>query len=77
MKSGGYGRIYALDYSGKLKWNYDTIRGDKQITTTAIIDRDNTLYVGIITHRSVEDSVNFVAVGENGADKISIEFTKP
>jgi outer membrane protein assembly factor BamB len=77
VESGGYGRIYALDYQGKLKWNYDSIRGDKQIATTAIIDRDNTLYVGMITHRSVEDSVNFVTVGENGTIQLQLSLRSP
>jgi len=79
VEAGGHGRIYALNYSGKLKWNYDSghISGSKEMATTAIIDVESTLYIGMIVARGVQDSTNFVAVGENGTIKYQLGLRNP
>jgi outer membrane protein assembly factor BamB len=79
IEPGGYGRLYALDYSGKLKWNYDIgyLAGDKVFSTPAILDFEGTIYAGMLTHRTPEDSVNFVAITREGKEKFYISLRNP
>jgi hypothetical protein len=72
--------LYAFDYSGKLKWSHDlkTVDGTQKWTdNTAVVDVDETLYLGTLTRRQFPDTVNFVVFNSNGSIRSQLTLKSP
>jgi outer membrane protein assembly factor BamB len=75
-------RLYALDYAGRCKWEFDlhSVGGslyEKHSENTPIIDSDGTIYLGTLTKRTTSDSINFFALHSDGALKYALSLRSP
>jgi hypothetical protein len=74
-------RLYALDYSGQLKWICELPKAEgsseKWSHNPVVIDLDETAYFGTLTNREFPDTVNFFAVNSNGSIRSQLTLKSP
>ncbi|HUI09636.1 MAG TPA: PQQ-binding-like beta-propeller repeat protein [Bacteroidota bacterium] len=65
--------VFAFDYAGNPKWNYQ-LPSVANLESVPAIDRDGTLYFGWSTGLTAADSVNFMALYPNGTPKFRLSL---
>lgn len=73
--------LLALDYDGRLKWSFAFSQAKEEgwasSDNSPIVDVDGTVYLGLLTDRTVADSVNFIAINADGTLKFQMSLRSP